>query len=543
VQNKAGRLSIVVFFFVAIILLASHGNRVVATNDEGMILEPAQRMLAGARPYVDFFAYMSPGSYWLQELVFRWFGISLWAGRLIVILDFSAQCALVFWLVARLASLQVASVTVIIFAGFQIADPTFLTAQHRWDSATFALAGLCIAVWGRLAACASICDRRTLSEVPLHTRLKVPSHIAISGALMAAAAWCTPALALVGAAMAVWLLIDSNRRRQFLPWTAGVLSISLLAMAWLALHGCLTAFVQQIAWLRTNYSAVNIMPYGAIVGGYRPLLADAAGFEFAIRTALVLCLALPAILPIAAVVLAAIALWRGKVSADDRPVWMLLLLASIAFTFTVFPRADVMHLAFIAALPYALTAIALSRLIPARVGAPLACVILVLATVFGANFFNGLRGTRLVASAVGNLRVAGDNSQEIQNWIADVHPGASLFVYPYMPLQYFLTQAKNPTRFSFLAPGMMTDREESIALAELRSNPPEWLAYLKLPREEFLRVFPNASDLNWRFPALENWLDENYQPVENPRVTVFGYQLWRRAPHPSTLSTKSVKPL
>jgi hypothetical protein len=99
-----------------------------------------------------------------------------------------------------------------------------------------------------------------------------------------------------------------------------------------------------------------------------------------------------------------------------------------------------------------------------------------------------------------------------------------------MPLQYFLTQAKNPTRFSFLAPGMMTKQEESIALAELQSNPPTWLAYLTLPREEFLRVFPHASNLDWRFNTLENWLQENYQLVENPPVTVFGYQLWRRVP-------------
>src|SRR5277367_5310982 len=98
------RSAVFVFLIAATILLAFHGNRVVATNDEGMILEPAQRMLSGARPYVDFFGYMSPGSYWLQAIVFRLFGISLWAGRLIVILDFSIQVALVFWLVARLAS-------------------------------------------------------------------------------------------------------------------------------------------------------------------------------------------------------------------------------------------------------------------------------------------------------------------------------------------------------------------------------------------------------------------------------------------------------
>src|SRR5690349_7235773 len=80
------------FLAVASVVLAFHANRVVATNDEGIILDAAQRILAGAHPYADFFGYMSPGSYWLQALVFRIFGVALWSGRLIVIFDFALQC-------------------------------------------------------------------------------------------------------------------------------------------------------------------------------------------------------------------------------------------------------------------------------------------------------------------------------------------------------------------------------------------------------------------------------------------------------------------
>jgi hypothetical protein len=497
-----------VFLITAAILLATHANRVVSTNDEGIILEPAQRMLAGARPYVDFFGYMSPGSYWLQAAVFRICGISLWAGRLVVILDFSVQTALIFWLVARLASSRAAAAAAVTFAGFQIADPNFLTSQHRWDSATLALAGLCLALQANRS--------RTL-------------WIA-SGALMAAAAWCTPALALAGAALAVWLLLDSTRRRQLIPWTIGAAAVTLLAVCRLQMTASLGAFIQQLAWLKTNYSLVNIMPYGAVIGGYRALLDGASGPELPMRAILVLCLALPAILPIAALAFSAIALARVKVPEQHRPALHLLMLAVIAFVVTVFPRADVMHLAFIAALPYGLTAIALSWLMPARVGMAIATAAMTLASLFGANFFLALRGTQPVATPVGNLRVSSDHAQATQAWLAAVHPGDSLFVYPYMPMGYFLTQARNPTRFSFLAPGMMTTREESVALQELQNDPPVWLAYLKLPRGEFLRVFPNASDLDWHFHALEDWLEQNYEPAANPPVTVFGYQLWRRIP-------------
>ena len=473
------KLPLTIFLITAAILLAAHGNRVVSTNDEGIILEPARRMAAGAKPYIDFFGYMSPGSYWLQAAVFRMFGISLWAGRLIVILDFSIQTALIFWLVARLASLRAAAAATLIFAGFQIADPNFLTSQHRWDSGTLALAGLCVALtaWEKRSALLWIS----------------------SGALMAAAAWCTPTLALVGAAVALWLAMDSTRRRQLIPWTAGAAIVTLLASGWLALNGSFGAFVRQLVWLRTNYSAVNVMPYGAVIGGYRPLLDGASGPELAMRAVLIFCIALPAILPIAAVILSAIVLWRGKAPDEQRPVLHLLMLAVIAFVATVFPRADVMHLALIAAVPYALTAIALAHLMPARAGMTIAAVATGLASMFGANFFRPLRDTQLISSPVGNLRVSSDRAHATQTWLAAIHPGDSLFVYPYMPMLYFLAQARNPTQFSFLAPGVMRKAEESIALAELQNDPPEWLAYLKVPHGEVLRVFPNASELDGHF--------------------------------------------
>jgi hypothetical protein len=81
-----------------------------------------------------------------------------------------------------------------------------------------------------------------------------------------------------------------------------------------------------------------------------------------------------------------------------------------------------------------------------------------------------------------------------------VHPGASLFVYPYLPIAYFLTQARNPTRYAYLNPGMMTHADEAAVLAQLQADPPEWLLYLRLSREEFLRVFPHGGNAGLAIP-------------------------------------------
>jgi len=489
-----------IFAASAALLAVFHGNRLVATNDEGLILEPAQRILGGARPYVDIFGYMTPGSYWLQALVFRVFGLALWTGRLIVIFDFSLQCALVFWLTWRIASRNAAIAAALMFAGFQIADPSALTATHRWDSATLALAGV--------AAAVSDSKSRWLA----------------SGALLAAAAWCTPALAAVGGAVILFLAVRS--RRDLVPFAAGIASITIPAVVFLLWTGSFRGLLNQLAWLRANYSALNVMPYGSIIGGYRALFEGSAGAaELGIRGVLVACIALPAILPPIAVI--SMAILRPRETPERRPAIELLTLAAIAFVATVFPRADIAHLAFVAALPYALSVAGIARLLPARAGAAFAMPVILLAAVFGSNFFTSLRATTPIVSPVGALRVPSTQANGVAQLLSRVRPGSSLFVYPYMPLHYFLTQAKNPTRYSFLAPGMMTERDSSAALAELKANPPQFVMYMSLKREEFLRVFPNARSLDWHFATLEKWLDENYEATD-PAVWVWGYNLRHR---------------
>jgi len=502
---------IFVFLFVAALLYLVHGNRFVLTNDEGILLEPAQRLVQGARPYVDFFGYMSPGSYWIQAALFRLFGTTMWIARLPVIIGFSLQSALVFWLVAQLASRRAATAAVVAFVGFQIADPSFLTAQHRWDSATLALAGVCCAIGST--------ERWRLGA---------------SGALLALAVWCTPSVALVAIVVAIWLLSSRTHRHLILPFAAGAAVVSVAAAGALWATGSLLPFVNQMLWLKKNYTAVNVMPYGSIIGGYGRLLEGPSGIEALVRYLLVFCLALPAILPPLAIVLWTFLTFR-KDSSDRSRSWEVLLLASASFALVVstFPRADMMHLAFISALPCALAAAGLARLLTVRAGAILAFSVIPFAVLFSLNEFTGSWNAQTISTPVGTLRAAPELAPEIQKLVSIIHPGEALFVYPYMPVHYFITQARNPTRFAFLAPGMMTAAEEGSALAELREHPPEWLLYMQLSRDEYLRVFPNATGLNPHFETIEAWLQANYEPADRPGVNIAGYRLWKRTPESS----------
>jgi 4-amino-4-deoxy-L-arabinose transferase-like glycosyltransferase len=488
---------LLVFFGAALFLFWTFGNRLtLGTNDEGIYLEAAWRILHGQKLYVDFFGYMTPGSYWTQVLAFRLLGMTQIAGRAPVIFYLSLDCALIYWLVARYASRAAGFVTSLLFLAFQTADATMVTAQHRWDSGALALASIALVVgaeseWRRL-------------------------RLAASGILIAFATLVTPSIGLVGLVTLAWLLWPAGQRVRA-GWYLLGLSIAGIAMAIaLWVNGILLALLQQLVWLSRNYSSANVMHYGSIIGGYGALFEGSGVWEWPIRFGVVFCLALPAILPIVALVGGG--LWL-------RSMIPYLLLCVIALVASTHPRSDVAHLAYVSALPYAVAGILVYRLVPGRPRAWIAIVMAGWAAIFALQ----VQLPRLVPlqTPVGEVRANAQEAPVIQQILARVQPRQSLFVYPYKPLFYFLTQAVNPTRYSYLQSGLMTDADVGLAFSALRAHPPEWVLYMDLTQAEFERVFPSAKGINSHHPELENWIKANYRSSDCPSLG--GYVLMQRA--------------
>jgi 4-amino-4-deoxy-L-arabinose transferase-like glycosyltransferase len=481
-----------IFVGTALLLSWMFGHRLIlGTNDEGIYLDAAERILHGQKPYVDFFGYMSPGSFWMQALAFRLFGVTLAAGRVLVILYVALECALIYWLVQRFASRAAAIVTALFFLVFQTADPSMLTAQHRWDSSAFALASI--------ALCVASGRRRLIA----------------SGILIACAALATPSVALVAVVTVLWL------RKRAGWYLLGIAIAGTAAVIALWIDGTLAAFLAQLAWLSRNYAAVNAMPYGSIIGGWPALFQDAAAWELPVRFCVIFCLALPAVLPIAALAGGAL-LWVRRREAI-LPYLLLCVLALIASTY---PRSDVAHLAYVAALPYAVTGILIYRLLPVRPRAWLAISIAVWAGAFAwqAQLPGNLRPLH---TPVGDVQASADEAPMVEALLSRVRPRQSLFVYPYKPLLYFLTQTENPTRYPYLAPGMMTGEDAQAALSELEARPPEWVLYMDLDRAEFERVFPSGKLFDPHYPRIESWIQANYRSAGGPPLG--GYVLLRHA--------------
>ena len=80
-----------------------------------------------------------------------------------------------------------------------------------------------------------------------------------------------------------------------------------------------------------------------------------------------------------------------------------------------------------------------------------------------------------------------------------------------------------------------------MAIDDLDRNPPRWILHLDLKREEFLRVFPNATKLNHKFEAMERWIAGNYQFVDGVPAAA-GYRLMERRSDVTPASSQRTAP-
>jgi hypothetical protein len=485
-------------------------------------------MLNGQTLYRDFFGIMAPGSYWIQEGVFALFGVSIRSGRIIVIVDFALHCSIVFWLTAALAGKKAAFAATLVFAVFQAAHSELLLAQHRMDSAALALLSIALCVHGQ--------------------RRRKAWYWAAGGLLVTAAALCTPNVGCIAPITLVWVYADRTLRRFLAPYCAGLAAGTLAILTVLIKTGMLKPMIDQLVWLARNYSAINYMPYGSVIGGYGYALADATGLDLAARMFVLFCLALPAVLPVAA-----IAAWAWILFHPDRKAHLPQMLQStigyllgcmVFLIASVYPRSDVAHLAFVAVLPYVLAATWMSWYAPRVFGAGVFAVLGTIAMGFVALMATRIHEEVPVATPIGTSRVSPADFDGLRKLLECVHPGDTLYVHPYRPMLYVLTQAHNPTRYMYVLPGVMTSDDAAAALKDLETTPPKFVIYLQLERADYLRVFPNAYNLNHRFSRIEDWIAREYVPIE-PAVWLRRYRLYQRSPstlHPAAPSCAADRP-
>lgn len=498
---------LVVFALVFAYMFSSAGHFLsLSNNDEGIYLDAGRRVAEGQTPYRDFFYLSGPATPWTMGLSMKLFGTNLPAARLPLIFDVSLITALIFWMSRRLSGhTKAASISAFLFLSFTAAQPAVLLPNHRWDSSAMALAAIAL-VW--------LCREQPRWQ-----------FAALAGLAVAAATWATPSLGLLAITLSVWHLSDRGLRASAGAFLAGGFGGLAAGIVLLWSQGALGPMVDQLFWVARHYSGANRMFYGSVIGGYGALFEGTAGAEKAIAVIIVCLLAVPAWLPIAATAgwLVFIRFNRGGDQPARFPIVFLLVCGAVLIAAQA-PRLDVPHLLFASPVYYALGAALFVRMLSGMAMSAFAILCLLVGCVFAFYASLSHAEARFVQTPVGRAKMHYDEGRHIGKFASHIHPGDSLFVFPYRPVLYFALAGRNPTRYSFLQPGMSSIQDESNVLADLRRNPPQWVIHLDIKPEEYLRVWPSSDPSRLRMESIERFIADGYAPV----TQVGPYSLLRR---------------
>jgi hypothetical protein len=345
--------------------------------------------------------------------------------------------------------------------------------------------------------------------------------VACAGACAAFAAWTTPPVALVGLAILIWLWMEN--RVNVAAYVTAFAAVSLCCAGVLAAQGALQPMLAQLLWNSSNYSHANYLPYGTLFGrGYSQFFEGATPYETPIRSLVVLGIIVPILLP----PIAAFCFPKWRRTTDLR----LLFLGGAALVASTYPRMDLPHLTYAAPVFYALLAVIAASISWAPLRGTLFAGGTLLLALFAWSALAQHSHETTLETRVGMVRATPEDAAFVRDLERDVPPGSSFFVFPYLPLASFLTLTTNPTRYSYLQPGMMDSRDEAVTLAELRRCPPDRVLYFDFSEKELLETWPASNPAGLRFHALEAYLASNYRPVATIRASKRRFEILELPP-------------
>lgn len=501
-------MATVVFVAAAEVVWLLWANRFFLSLDEGIYLAGAERILHGQVIYRNFFAITGPVSFWIEAAIMGVLGPTLQNARLALVLDLAGLTAAVYWLTAQLTNRVVALAATSFFFALETRPMFRLYVNHRWDSSAFGLLAVVLLF--------------------MATQRQRFRWFLFAGIAAAISAWITPSLLALILALALWLILNKELRRELLPFVLGVAGVSAVAGGVLLLQGALIPMLRDMLWVTTHYAAANRVPYGygAIEpGGLRNVFAGAEGVAILARATGLIAVLLPVVLPIAVYAFWAVRRLRHRTINQRDRLATLALVASFGFLISTYPRWSADQLLFVTPIFYVLAGYLLDRMVTwtlarAVIGA------LVVALAFTTFSYSVLRITSepIVYTRIGKVRAGRSGQALIALVNSKISRGDTLFVYPYLPLVYFLSGARNPTSYSFLQPGMMGPPAYAEVLNELRAHPPKWVFYFALPFATYHGIWPAANPAALNLTPVDHYILSNYRPVgalRNPAADFF----------------------
>jgi hypothetical protein len=498
--EQKGLVGIALFILSLLLLYWLAGDVLQLAGDEAIYLQGGRLVALGQQPYRDFFAITGPLTFWIEGSLASASGMSLAIMRLPPIFDVAFLAWAVYWLTSRYAGTLYSAGAAIVFLACEVRIRQ-LNVNHRWDSAALAMAAIVLAFEAQRGGRGVFC--------------------AASGLLVVASACATPSMLLVALPLLAWC--GRGSIRNALLFVGGATLAAGVAAFYLQHVHALVPMIQSMRWTAANYTQANRVFYGglglAVPGPATAGWTSIPGFLFSF---------LPAFLPPAALV-AWLFCFRRPIHRTDLPQVLPLLVVSAALVFAAWPRWTSDVLLHTLAPSWFLCALLLYRVTDAPQRRWLLIALLAALASLGGKAVVAMdydtRETR-----VGTLRAPLDQSEfleALEHWI---QPGDSLFSFPYLPSAYYFLNARNPTRYSFLQPGMMTAEDERLAIDELAAAPPRWVLFEHIPPQAILAFWPGSDPSRIPMTAMKSYLGAHYHRVDTLAGPLGHFEVVERNP-------------
>jgi len=483
-------------------------------TDEGIFLSGAARIMRGQVFARDFFEMMGPGSFYYLVFFFKLFGVTILATRISLFLTFFGTAAAIYFLSCRIVPRYRFLPCLIIFATY-FADYS-PGISHHFDSNLLALLSVvCVVLWNE--------KRR-------------PSLLFFVGILVGLAT-CTLLHKgiLLFCAILLWLCL------QKLPKPAFRLAISLLAAGYFCVivlmlgyfwsQHALTSLIQaNLIWPFSHYESVNIVPYAHGIGQIWMTWSNAGstlGWAAYIGSSLLgSVLIVPALFIAALPVILSCFAYRLR-STPVHPEILLLWLCGAALFLSEMHRKDIVHLAYGTPLLVILCIYLLAEANSKLTKFTLQSVAITSVTLALVNltfaFLVTINSTRV--GKIGMYDRDHFGHDEILTMLDDhVTPGDDLFIYPYCPSYYFLSNTINPTPYSVLYNGNeLVQFQQVISILDQRKVR-HVLWDTTFETKVIPRNFPGAPRNTPGMLLFEHYLNEHYKVV----AEVNGFRMMER---------------
>jgi hypothetical protein len=444
---RAGRSHAVVAGLAGACFAAVFARVLWHLGDEGSIVDGARRWSEGQVPYRDFFEVMGPAAFVPTAIAFRIFGVSWWPSRVPMIATVGMTAAFLAYFAGRFRRAGEHDRFLVSMTYIAAAVPLWPGQNFHLDSNAGFLGAVALGTAG-----GSKCLTWRAVVAGFLTSCVALTMVQKGGVLAA------------GLCLAFLLDRTTSWRARAAAVAAFLLTILTAVSAaayYFASHRALAQLAYAtVIWPMTQYHTVNRVPVGHGMEEIHRHMYELWGsaLPWPAGSLVALWAVAPVIITLTLAIVGFAALARAASGADGRWRHVTSLAMGVGLMISESHRPDIMHLLYGAPLLMVAGHDTLQEWLARRHRSLQLVMPAAMAPALVAALVVPLTAQTVVSTRVGSLHLLA-RDPAIDYLTQHTSPGERVFIYPYVPMYYFVGGVANPTKYSIFMYGINTDEQ------------------------------------------------------------------------------------